>query len=93
MEKGKLFCPELLGDLSQAADIVSTLGCTEGKFRTPEAGKLFLSKPLGDVSRALDGGYAECEMRTHGESRNFAMWRDLRDTGTPKPTYFGLAFD
>ncbi|MBQ8529468.1 MAG: GNAT family N-acetyltransferase [Clostridia bacterium] len=123
VEKGKLFCPELLGDLSQAADIVSTLGCTEGEFRTPEAGKLFRSKPLGDVSQALDGGYAECEMRTpetgklfrfeplgdvsqaldggyaecemrtHGERRNFAMWRDLRDTGTPKPTYFGLAFD
>ncbi len=34
-ENGKLWCPELLGDVSAAPGILSALKCREGRFRTP----------------------------------------------------------
>lgn len=34
-ENGKLWCPELLGDVSAAPGILKALNCAEGHFRTP----------------------------------------------------------
>ena len=37
----KLICAELLGDRAKAADILTSLGCSEGKFRTVGKGRPF----------------------------------------------------
>ncbi|MBQ4641620.1 MAG: GNAT family N-acetyltransferase [Oscillospiraceae bacterium] len=41
VEDGVLFCKELLGDTSLAAEIIRTLGCSRGRFRTPGSGRDF----------------------------------------------------
>lgn len=62
----KLFCAELLGDASKAPDVLESLGCQKGFFRTP---------PKADIP-----------------ARPFAMYCPI-DKNSPKPQYFGLAFD
>ena len=40
-ENGKLWCPELLGDVAAAPGILKALKCSEGHFRSPGEGFLF----------------------------------------------------
>lgn len=53
---GKLWCPELLGDLGRAPGILTALNCTEGSFRGPGEGVPFaMFLPL--VPWAREPGY------------------------------------
>lgn len=50
-EKGKLFCPELLGPREKAPGILAALGCHEGHFRTPGDTPFAMFHPLADDAK------------------------------------------
>lgn len=62
-----------------------------------EADRLFGIELLGDETKASKIvsalGCAQGTFRVPGEGKPFAMYRSLRDSVFPAPSYFGLAFD
>ncbi len=57
-ENGKLWCPELLGDVSCAPGILRSLGLQEGRFRVPGETPFAMFRPLAETEAPGYFGFA-----------------------------------